>query len=449
MSDNKNLTQGNILTSLIRFALPVLAAMFLQSLYGGVDLLVVGQFAETADVSGVATGSQLMHTATMVVTGLAIGLTIYVGQKIGERNEEEAGKAVGAGVILFIIIGVILTLFLALSANVISGLMKAPEEAFVQTTQYIRICGFGAVFIVAYNVLGAVFRGIGDSRTPLLTVCIACVLNIIADLIFVAALGLGAAGAAIATVISQAFSVVISLVIISRKKLPFKFSKNFIRFDKRLIAQELRLGVPIALQELLVGFSFLLIQVIVNSIDVVASAGVGVAQKVCVFILLVPSSFGQAMAAFVAQNMGARQADRAKKALISGILISLAVGLVIGTFTFVRGDILAGIFSKDAAVIAGAHDYLKAYAIDTLLTAIMFCYVGYYNGCGKTVFVMIQGIVGALCVRVPIVFLMSRIEGASLFMIGLGTPASTFAQVLMCLGYGLWLKNKAIKNELD
>ena len=447
MNNTKSLTQGSILASLIKFALPVLAAMFLQSLYGGVDLLVVGQFAETADVSGVATGSQLMHTATLVVTSLAMGLTIYVGQKIGEKKEDEAGRAVGAGVVLFLIIGAVMTVVFAIFAARLSAVMQAPEEAFSHTTQYVRICGLGFIFITAYNVLGAIFRGIGDSATPLLTVAIACGFNIAGDIIFVAVLGLGAAGAAIATVLSQASSVVISLMIISRKKLPFRFSRSYICFDRRLISKELKLGVPIALQELLVGVSFLVIQAIVNSIDVVASAGVGVAEKVCAFILLVPSSFGQSMAAFVAQNVGARETVRAKKALIYGILTSLAVGLVIGSFTFVRGDLLAAIFSKDAAVIASAHSYLKAYAIDTLLTAIMFCWIGYYNGCGKTLFVMIQGIIGAIGVRVPMVFLMSRIEGASLFMIGLGTPSSTFVQILLCAGYAMWLKKQ--NNQLE
>ena len=447
MNNTKTLTQGSILASLIKFALPVLAAMFLQSLYGGVDLLVVGQFAETADVSGVATGSQLMHTATLVVTSLAMGLTIYVGQKIGEKKEDEAGRAVGAGVVLFLIIGAVMTVVFAIFAARLSAVMQAPEEAFSHTTQYVRICGLGFIFITAYNVLGAIFRGIGDSATPLLTVAIACGFNIAGDIIFVAVLGLGAAGAAIATVLSQASSVVISLMIISRKKLPFRFSRSYISFDRRLISKELKLGVPIALQELLVGVSFLVIQAIVNSIDVVASAGVGVAEKVCAFILLVPSSFGQSMAAFVAQNVGARETVRAKKALIYGILTSLAVGLVIGSFTFVRGDLLAAIFSKDAAVIASAHSYLKAYAIDTLLTAIMFCWIGYYNGCGKTLFVMIQGIMGAIGVRVPMVFLMSRIEGASLFMIGLGTPSSTFVQILLCAGYAMWLKKQ--NNQLE
>ena len=446
MSKHNGLTEGNILKSLIKFALPVLAALFLQSLYGGVDLLIVGQFADTTDVSGVATGSTLMHTITMIVTGLAMGITVLVAQRIGEKKPEAAGKAIGSGICLFFTCAVIMTIVLTFATEILASLMHAPQEAFEETVIYIRICGIGSIFIVAYNILGAVFRGIGDSKTPLMTVCIACILNIVGDLLLVAVFGLGAAGAALATVLSQAASVVISLCVIAKKELPFDFNRGYIKFDGELIKHELKLGIPIALQELLVGFSFLIIQAIANSIDVTASAGVGVAEKVCAFIMLVPSAYMQSMAAFVAQNMGAKKPDRAKKALLYGIFTSFAVGCVIGTFTFIRGDILASIFSSDTAVILAAHDYLKAYAIDCLLVAVMFCMVGYFNGLGKTVFVMTQGIIGALGVRVPVVLLMSSLKNTSLFLIGLGTPASTFIQIIMCVGFMCYLKKKG---EID
>ena len=446
MSKHNSLTEGSILASLIKFALPVLVALFLQSLYGGVDLLIVGRFAETTDVSGVATGSTLMHTVTMIVTGLAMGITVLVAQRIGEKNPEAAGKVIGSGICLFAVCAAIMTVALVLATNGLATLMHAPREAFGETVLYIRICGIGSAFIVAYNILGAIFRGIGDSKTPLMTVCIACVLNIAGDLLLVAVLGMGAAGAALATVVSQAASVMISLVIISKRKLPFAFDRSYIKFDSVLIKHELKLGTPIALQELLVGFSFLIIQAIANSIDVTSSAGVGVAEKVCAFIMLVPSSYMQSMAAFIAQNMGAKEPKRAKKALIYGILTSFAVGCVIGGFTFVRGDLLASIFSGDVDVILAAHDYLKAYAIDCLLVAVMFCMVGFFNGLGKTLFVMIQGIIGALGVRVPVVLFMSSLPNTNLFLIGLGTPASTLAQIVMCVGFMYYLKKRG---EID
>ena len=257
MKRTNRLTEGNILHTLIRFAVPVFFTLFLQALYGGVDLLVVGQFAATADVSGVATGSMLMSTVTMVITGLSMGITILVGERIGRGEPDEAGRAIGGGICLFAAFGVLLTVVLLAGAEPLARLLHAPEEAFAETVEYIRICGGGSLFIVAYNVLGAVFRGIGDARTPLFTVMLACVINIGGDLLLVEGFHLGAAGAALATVAAQAVSVVVSLAVIRRRKdrLPFHFSRRSVRFDGRIIALELRLGLPVALQELLVGTS--------------------------------------------------------------------------------------------------------------------------------------------------------------------------------------------------
>ena len=442
MEKTKDFTTGSVLASLIKFAIPVLAAMFLQSLYGGVDLLIVGQFATTADVSGVATGSQLMHTATTVITGLSMGITVYVAQKIGERKEEETGRAIGTGILFFIFLGIVISVLLVIFTSFLANLLHAPAEAYEQTCSYITVCGYGTLFICLYNLLGAIFRGIGDSKTPLITVMIACICNIIADLVFVAGFGMGATGAAFATIIAQAISVVISLLIIRRKPLPFVLKKEFIKLQPKVLLKELKLGTPIALQDLLVGISFLVIHAVVNSIDVVASAGVGVAEKVCGFIMLVPSSFSQSMSAFVAQNMGAGKNDRALKALKYGIITSLCVGVLIGSFSFFQGDLLTTIFTKDPAVIIQGHEYLKAYAIDCLFTAILFCCIGYYNGCGNTFFVMIQGLVGAFCVRVPYVLLMSKAGVTSLFQIGIGTPLSSVVQIILCMGFLVFLKRK-------
>jgi len=439
MNQTKSFTSGGVLSSLIRFAIPVLAAMFLQSLYGAVDLLVVGQFAETIDVSGVATGSLLMQTVTMIITGLSMGVTVYVGQKIGEKNEEEAGRAIGSGIVLFILIGAFLSVLLVVFTKQLASLLHAPVEAYVQTCEYIWVCGSGTIFIGLYNLLGAIFRGIGDSKTPLLTVFVACVINIVCDLLFVAVMDLGAMGAALATIIAQAVSVIVSILIIVKKPLPFTFKKEYICFNKKLIWRELRLGTPIALQEFLVGVSFMVIQTVVNSINVTASAGVGVAEKVCAFIMLVPSAFSQAMSAFVAQNIGAGYKNRALKALKCGIITSFCVAMVIGSFTFFKGNLLANIFTKDLEVIEQAFQYLKAYAVDTFLTAILFCFIGYYNGCGKTLFVMIQGIAGAFCVRIPVTFLMSNLPDTTLFHIGLATPASSVVQIVMCVIFMMYV----------
>lgn len=431
MRDN-DFTTGKILPKLLKFMLPVLAALFLQAMYSAVDLLIVGKFSETGDISAVATGGQIMHAITNALVALSTGVTVLIGQKIGEGKAKEAGKAIGSGICLFFLIAAVLTALLVCLTSPVCRLMQAPEGAFDQTVAYVRICSAGTVFIVAFNVLGSVFRGIGDSQMPLITVAIACVVNIFGDLLLVSVFGMGAAGAALATVFAQAVSVLLSLVIIRRRKLPFEFSRSDIRMEKESVSGILQIGTPIALQELLVSISFLVIMAIVNSLGLIQSAGVGVAQKICAFVMLVPSAFSQAMSAFVAQNIGARKPERANGALRCGIASSLLAGLVIGYVAFFHGNLLAGIFANEEAVIQGAASYLKAYAIDCLLTAFLFCFTGYFSGCGKTVFVMVQGIVGAFGVRIPVSFLMSRIPGVKLFMIGLATPCSTILQIILC-----------------
>ncbi len=326
--------------------------------------------------------------------------------------------------------------------------MQAPEEAFDKTVEYVRICGGGMVVIVAYNLIGCIFRGIGDSRTPLLTVGIACACNIVGDLILCGLLRMGTCGAAIATVFAQVVSVLVSFGMIRKKELPFKFGKGNLRIHGVYLKKMIGLGAPIALQDLLVSFSFLIILAIVNSMGLVASAGVGVAEKVCAFIMLISIAFMQSMSAFVAQNYGAGKMDRARKALFGGVILSGSIGVLMFLATFFGGNHMAGIFSSDSQVVAAAADYLKAYAIDCMFTAIFFCFTGFYNGIGMTKFVMIQGIIGALGVRVPVSYIMSRLPQTSLFKIGLATPMSSLVQLLLCLSYYLILRKKQ-KNKGD
>lgn len=446
MSASGNFTEGKILGPLLRFALPVIMAMFLQSLYGAVDVLIVGRYALSADVSAVSTGAQIMMTATGVLAGLAMGTTILIGQLLGKNENEEAGRAVGTSIVFFGLIAVLLSALMVPGSGLLASLMNAPAEAFDMTVSYIRICSMGLVFITAYNLLGALFRGLGNSRIPLLAVGIAAVCNIFLDLLLVRVFHMGAAGAATATVASQAFSVLLSLALIRRISLPFMFDASMIRFNGNLIRQIVGFGTPIALADLLVGISFLIILAIVNSLGLMASAGMGVAEKVCGFIMLVPSAFGQSMASFVAQNYGAKKMDRAHKALRMGIGVSLAFGIVMGYISFFHGDLLCGVFSTDPDVVAQGWEYLKAYAIDCLLTSFFFCYTGYFNGCGYTKFVMFQSILGAFGVRIPVSYFMSKLTPVSLFRVGLATPASSLLQTILCM---LYMHTTARKKEQE
>lgn len=442
MEKNNTFTQGRILKPLILFALPVLLALFLQAMYGAVDLLIVGKFASSADVSAVSTGSQIMMTLTNLVSSFAMGTTVLLGQQIGCGERKQGGRTVGTAIVMFTVIALVMTAVLVIFAPQVSSIMNAPEEAFDKTVAYVRICGGGMLVIVAYNLIGCIFRGIGDSRTPLFTVAVACVFNIAGDLILCAGFKMGTEGAAFATVFAQIISVIVSFGVIRKKELPFEMRRTDIEVHGRTLRKMVGLGAPIALQDLLVSISFLIILAIVNSMGVTASAGVGVAEKVCAFIMLISSAFMQSISAFVAQNYGAGRMDRAKKALHYGVAVSFAIGVGMFFLSFFHGNVLAGIFSSDAMVIEAAADYLKAYAIDCLFTAIFFCYIGFYNGIGMTKFVMIQGIIGAFCVRVPVSWFMSRRAGATLFDIGLATPFSSILQLVLCLGCMLYLRKK-------
>ena len=386
MERNTTFTEGKILQPLILFAMPVLFALFLQAMYGAVDLLVVGKFASSADVSAVSTGSQIMMTLTNLISCFAMGTTVLLGQLIGCGKKEEGGKAVGTAMVMFAGIALVMTVLLVCFAPQISSIMHAPKEAFDKTAAYVRICGCGMIVIVAYNLIGCIFRGIGDSKMPLFTVAIACVCNIAGDLVLCAGFHMGTTGAACATVFAQVVSVVVSFGFIRKKQLPFVFKKENVRIHKDLLKKMAGLGAPIALQDLLVSISFLIILAIVNSMGVTASAGVGVAEKVCAFIMLISSAFMQSLSAFVAQNYGAGRMDRAKKAL--------------------------------------------------------------YNGIGQTKFVMLQGIAGAFGVRVPVSYLMSIRPDTSLFKIGLATPMSSVVQLLLCLGFMVILNRRARKGEI-
>lgn len=438
-------TQGKILSPLLRFALPVVVALILQTMYGAVDLLVIGQFCNAADVSAVSTGSQILQMVTVLVTGLAMGTTVLLGQKLGQGDEDAAGDVIGTSILLFSVVGILITALLVIFAKSFAILTHAPAEALMATVDYVRICGGGALFIVAYNVLGSVFRGIGDSKTPLIAVLIACVVNIILDLLFVAVFDMGVSGVALATVIAQLGSVVISVLIIRKHSLPFTLGKKQMRMQKPVMIKTLRLGAPVALQDFLVSGSFMVIIAIVNVLGVIPSAGVGVAEKLCGFIMLIPSAFMQSISAFVAQNIGAGKPDRAKRAMGYGMVTSFAISLVLAYLGYFHGDMLSSLFSRDAAVIMQSADYLRAYSIDTLLVSFLFCFIGYFNGCGETNFVMIQGIIGAFGIRIPISYLMSRIPDTSLFLIGLATPCSTLVQIVLCVGWMVWMTKRAMK----
>ena len=443
-SEKNDFTQGSILKKLATFMLPILGALVLQAAYGAVDLLVVGRFGSTIGLSAVSTGSQVLNLVTFVVTQLAMGVTVLIARYLGEKKPELIGSVIGGAAVVFTLLSAVLFVVMVGFARSISVLMQAPAEAVALTASYVRICGSGIFFIVAYNLLAAVFRGLGDSKSPLLFVLVACVVNIIGDLVLVAGFHLDAAGAAIATVAAQAVSVVCAVVILLKKKLPFTIRKS----DFRLNLQSrkfLSIGLPLALQEFLTQLSFLALCAFVNRLGLEASSGYGVACKIVNFAMLIPSSLMQSMASFVSQNMGAGNPKRAKKAMFTGIGIGLAFGCAMFALVFFRGDLLSNVFTTDAAVIQNAFAYLKGFAPETLATAVLFSMVGYFNGSDKTVWVMVQGLVQTLLVRLPMAYIMSIQPNASLTMIGLAAPTSTVVGIVLNVCFFLALERRSKK----
>ena len=443
-SDKNNFTEGNILKKLSLFMLPVLGALILQAAYGAVDLLVVGRFGSTAGLSAVSTGSQLMNLVTFMVTQLAMGATVLIARYLGEKKPERIGAVLGGATVVFAILATALFVLLVFFAHPIAVLMQAPSEALGLTTRYVRICGMGIFFIVAYNMLAAIFRGLGDSKSPLLFVLAACQINIAGDLLFVAGFKMDAAGAAIATIMAQAVSVVLAIVILLKKGLPFTLKKSDFRLNPQC-RKFLQVGLPLALQEVLTQASFLALCAFVNRLGLTASSGYGVASKIVSFAMLIPSALMQSMASFVAQNVGASKPKRAKQAMFTGMGIGLVFGCAVFALVMLKGDVLAGIFSTDAEVVQKGFEYLKGFAPETILTAILFSMLGYFNGNNKTVFVMIQGLVQTLLVRLPRSYLMSIQPNASLTKIGLAAPVSTLVGVLLNTAFYLYFTHSQQK----
>ncbi len=446
MNENQDFTTGNITSKLIKFMFPILGALILQAMYSAVDLLIVGQFGTTQGLSGVSTGSSTMNMVTFTVCALTTGLTVKMGQYLGEGRKDRLSRLISGAVFFFALVAILVSVLLVAFARPLAQLLQAPEEALTNTTNYIRICGAGFLFITFYNLISSIFRGIGDSKRPLIFVSIACVVNIVGDLVLVAGLGMDETGAAIATVLAQAVSVILSIVIIARKKdLPFKITKKELKFNDE-VAKFLQVGFPLALQEFLTNVSFLALCAFINRLGLEQSAGYGVAQRIQSFVMLIPSSIMQSMASFVAQNVGAGLEDRAKKAMKTGMAIGAVIGVVVAYLVFFHGDVVASIFTKDSAVVAQAFDFLRGFALEAIVTSVLFSYMGYFNGHSWSLFVMLQGLAQSFLVRLPMSYLMSIRPNTTLTYIGLAAPTATIFGIILCSIY-YFLKRKSVSQN--
>ena len=441
MSSANNFTEGNIAKKLIKFMLPILASLVLQAMYGAVDTLVVGKFGSDVGLSGVSTGSSIIAFVTFTVAAFCSAVMIQIARYLGEKKEERIGKVIGGAIAFFIVFSIILTIVLLVFAKDIALLMKAPTLALDKTITYIQICGLGMLFIVFYNVISSIFRGLGNSKLPLLFVGISCVINIILDLIFVIVLKWDVAGAALATVIAQTISVLLSIIIILKQKLPFTMSIKDIKFNSE-VKKFIKIGSPIALQEILTNVSFAALLAFINNLGLDQSSGYGIANKIVSFAMLVPAALMQSMASFVGQNVGANKTERAKKAMYIGMLLGSLFGVVIILLIFLLGQEMSMIFTDNPNYAFQSAEYLKGFALEAILTCVLFSYMGYFSGHNKTIFVMIQGLAQTFLVRLPMSYIMSIRPNPQLSLIGLAGPSATLFGILINIVYYIIINRK-------
>lgn len=431
MEQKNELLNGKTSSALLKFAAPFLLASFLQAFYGAVDLFVVGQYTGSAAVSAVAIGSQVMQTVTGIILGISTGGTVLIARRIGENNQKRAASAVGNLAIVFVVLACLLTPVMLIFHPTAVSLMQTPSEAVADARKYIFICSCGIPFIIGYNAVSGIFRGIGDSKTPVYFIVIACGVNIAGDFLLSGWLRLGAAGAAIATVTAQMVSFLAFLVYM-KKGLPFSFGRGDLRFRKDDAAAILKVGFPLALQDALVNISFLAITAIVNTLGLIPSAAVGVAEKIMGFAFLPAGAFAAAVATMSAQNLGAGKPGRARSSYRCGILYAMIFGIAVCIFAQLFPNVLPGVFSRDEAVIVAAGQYMRSYTIDCILVSFVFCTNSYFNSYGKSLISFIHSMIATFGVRIPATYFLSRYATDSLYVMGLAAPAASLVSIIIC-----------------
>ena len=442
----KNLTNGSVLKNIACFSLPYLLSYFLQTLYGLADLFIIGQFEGVASTTAVSIGSQVMHMLTVMIVGLAMGSTVCIGQAVGAGDKKHASAAIGNTVTLFMLLSVVITALLLALVRPIVSVMSTPAEAADGTRAYLTICFIGIPFITAYNIISSIFRGLGDSKSPMIFIAVACAANIALDYIFIGAMGLGPAGAALGTTLSQAISVVFSLVVILRRKSGISLERRDLHPQRDTMGRLLRIGVPVAAQDGLIQIAFIVITVIANRRGLDAAAAVGIVEKIISFVFLVPSSMLSTVSALCAQNIGAGKQARAEQTLRYAIIIAVSFGIIIALLTQFISEQAVGLFTPDTVVIMLGGQYLRGYIWDALFAGIHFCFSGYFCACGRSEISFIHNISAIALVRIPGVYLTSKLFPDTLFPMGLATAAGSLLSVIICVIAFALLKKHSVKS---
>lgn len=439
------LAKDSVLKNVLRFSLPYLLSYFLQTLYGMADLLIIGRFDGVAATTAVSIGSQVMHMVTVMIVGLAMGVTVGIGHAVGAGEQRRAGAVIGNGIVMFMALSVALAVVLCGLVRPLTAIMSTPTEALAGTQAYLTICFVGIPCITAYNIIASIFRGLGDSKSPMYFIAVACAANIGLDFLFMGAMHLGPAGAALGTTLSQAISVAVSLVVILKRKFDsVALQKQDFRPRRAVIWRILRIGVPVALQDGLIQVSFLLITIIANRRGLTDAAAVGVVEKFISFVFLVPSSMLSTVSALGAQEVGAGRHDRAAATLRYGIGLTLGFGAVVGVLVQFIAPNVVGLFTTDAAVIAAGAWYLRGYIWDCFFAGVHFSFSGYFCAYGRSELSFIHNILSTALVRVPGAYFMSKWFPDTLLPMGLATVCGSVLSVCMCLVLYTVLKKRDV-----
>lgn len=443
----RNLTNGSVLKNLVFFSLPYLLSYFLQTLYGMADLFIVGQFSGVESTTAVSIGSQVMHMLTVMIVGLAMGTTVGIAQAVGANDKKSVSKVIGNTVTLFIVLSVVFTFILLALVKPITEIMSTPKEAVSGTIDYLTVCFIGIPFITAYNIISSIFRGMGDSKSPMCFIALACFANIVLDYLFIGAFDLGPMGAALGTTIAQGVSVVVSLtVIVKRKSIDIK--KDDFKLSKDYICKILSVGAPIAFQDGLIQIAFILITIIANRRGLNDSAAVGIVEKIISFLFLVPSSMLSAISALGAQNIGANKPERAKKTLLYGIMIAVGFGVFVSVLIQFTAEPIVSLFTDSNIVAVLGGQYIRGYIFDCIFAGVHFSFSGYFCASRKSWISFVHNIIAIALVRVPGVYFMSLLFPNTLFPMGLATATGSLISVIICIiAYALLSrKDKVLAN---
>lgn len=436
----RDLTKGSVFRNIIVFSLPYLLSYFLQTLYGMADLFIVGQFHGVDSITAVSVGSQVMHMLTVMIVGLAMGATVTIGKAVGARQPEKASLTVGNTIVIFMGLSVVIMLLLLLLVKPIVAAVSTPQEAVSGTIMYLMVCFIGIPFITAYNIISSIFRGLGDSKSPMYFIAVACVANILLDYLFIGAFHLGAMGAALGTTLAQMVSVIVALTIIVKRKTGILLQKGDFKLQPDIIGQILKIGIPIAVQDGFIQIAFMVITVIANQRGLDDAAAVGIVEKIIGVVFLVPSTLLSAVSALSAQNIGAGKHERAEATLRYAIIMAAAFGLVISVIVQFTGSSIVGIFTEDRQVILLGNQYLKAYIWDCMFAGIHFSFSGYFCACGLSGISFLHNALAIVLVRVPGAFLASKYFADTLYPMGMAAPAGSLLSVIVCVIAFIWIK---------